>query len=139
MRILIAVVAGVLAVATVESTSGATPVTGSVRLTDKACAAGAARADQLIVSAAASAFSVDTTGLKLSQRPKELMLMRKPAMTFFRIPWVVGKTSHDVSAATAKPVFGQEGLFPLQQGEKLSLSVMSSEDEVLVSCDVWVR
>ena len=64
--------------------------------------------------------------------------MRKP-VKFFRTPWVLGKTSYEISAATAKPVFGQDPLFPLQPGEKLTIGVMSAKDAVIISCDAEVR
>jgi len=60
-------------------------------------------------------------------------------VSFFRIPWVAGKGSCDASAAAAKPVSGHDGPFPLRQGEKLTIGVMPSKDEVIVSCDMEVR
>jgi hypothetical protein len=44
-----------------------------------------------------------------------------------------------VSPATAKPVFRQDALFPLQAGERITIGVMSPTDEVIVSCDAQVR
>lgn len=93
----------------------------------------------LALDAKASTFLLDVSALKLQKRPMELLIMRKPEMSFFRVPWVAGRIAYEVSPATAKPIFSQYTLFPLRQGEKLTISLMSPSDEVIVLCAVQVR
>jgi hypothetical protein len=124
---------GVLLVA--SAAAQAAPDAAVLKLTNGGCAGGGA---SLTVDAKAQAFLVDATGLTLSKQPKELIIMRKP-VKFFRLPWIVGRTSYEVSPATAKPVFRQDALFPLQAGERITIGVMSPTDEVIVSCDAQVR
>lgn len=108
----------------------------TLTLTSKVCSA---EGRSLTLDPKVSTIVLDVSALKLRERPKDLMIMRKPEITFFRVPWVAGKTSYEVSSATVKPVFSGTALFPLKQGLKLTFDLMSSNDEVIVACDVQVQ
>jgi hypothetical protein len=118
-----------------ETLAGSQSPTPLLKLTNAACSG---MTTTLSLDAKVSSFLVDAAALKLSPKPKEFMIMRKPDMSFFTVPWSPRPGGQEFSVATVKTFFPQHTFFPLRKGETLYLAVMSTKDEAIVACNVAV-
>lgn len=124
-----------LLVSSAETTAQSQSPTPLLKLTNAACTG---MTTTLTLDAKVKSFLVDASALKLSPKPKEFMIMRKPDMSFFTVPWSPRPGGQEVSAETVKTFFPQHTLFPLRKGETLYIGIMSTKDEAVVGCNVGV-